>query len=390
MLQRLILFLFVFLTLATQVATAQPPGIGRWGGRTASPQPQGFSQGDPIILTWSIAPDLTPLSNGDPSDFVEYLDGIYDGGMDEYQPLIQDAIGRWAEVSGLQFQFEPEDDGVTFSNRLSASGSLGVRGDIRFGGRFIDGFGGTLAFAVFPTVGDVTFDTGDNFYLNLSNDSIRLRNVVAHEVGHALGFFRIAGHVVSSDTRQLLEPFASTSFDGPQYHDILAVQRGYGDINETGLGNDTPENATDLGTVLNGESVVIGESANREQPSLLFDPQPTGIEIQPDEVDFVSIDDDTDTDVYSFTVEQNGAVSIVLDTLGETYRAGGQDKTIRLRSIPLCVLTWLWNFSTPTDKRFSRVQTPVASALTKYYLVLRWTLVEPTLFALLAPTTRTR
>ena len=324
--QRLIFSLLVFVAFFIQVAVAQPPGIRRWGGRTANIQSQGFSQGDPLVLTWSIAPDQTTLSNGDPSDLVAYLDGIYDGGMDEYQPILQDAIGRWGEVSGLTIEFEPEDDSERFSNRFSASGDLGVRGDIRFGGRFIDGFSGTLAFANFPTAGDVTVDTGDNFYLNLTNDSIRLRNVIAHEFGHALGFFSVAGHVVSSDTRQLLEPFASTSFDGPQYHDILSVQRGYGDIYETGLGNDTPANATDLGILLNGDSVVLGDSAHRRGNSFLFSAKPTGIEIQPDEVDFISIDDQSDTDVYSFTVEQDGAASIVLEPLGETYQAGGQDQ----------------------------------------------------------------
>ena len=324
--QRLIFSLLVFLTCTIQVTAAQPPGISRWGGRTANTQSQGFSQGDPLVLTWSIAPDQTQLGSGDPSDLIDYLDGIYDGSMDEYQPILQDAIGRWAEVSGLTIEFEPEDDGVRFSNRFSASGNLGIRGDIRFGGRFIDGASGTLAFANFPTAGDVTVDTGDNFFLNVTNDSLRLRNVIAHEFGHALGFFSVAGHVVSSDTRQLLEPFASTSFDGPQYHDILAVQRGYGDIFETGLGNDTPANATDLGILLDGDSVTLGDSAHRTGGSLLFNAKPSGIEIQPNEIDFISIDDQSDTDVYSFTVEQNGSANVVLETLGETYQAGGQDQ----------------------------------------------------------------
>ncbi|GIS63309.1 MAG: hypothetical protein CM1200mP2_55340 [Planctomycetaceae bacterium] len=33
-----------------------------------------------------------------------------------------------------------------------------------------------------------------------------------------------------------MEPFASTSFDGPQYDDILAVHRSYGDVFESGSG----------------------------------------------------------------------------------------------------------------------------------------------------------
>ena len=323
MLQRLILVLFVCLTFASQVAMAQPPGIRRWGGRTARPQAQGFRQGDPIVLTWSFAPDQTRLSNGDSSDLVSYLDEIYTGGFDEYQPILQSALGRWGEVSGLTVEFEPNDDGATLTfNR----GITGVRGDVRFGGRFIDGNSGTLAQASFPTAGDVTVDTGDSFFFSTFSNSLRFRNVMAHEFGHALGFFSVAGHVVSSDTRQLLEPFASTRFDGPQYHDILSVQRGYGDIYETGLGNDTANNATELGLLLGGDSVVLGESAHRRGTSALFTAKPTGIEIQPNEIDFISIDDQSDTDVFSFTVDQNGSVSVVLDTLGESYQAGGQNQ----------------------------------------------------------------
>ena len=324
MLQRSILSLFVFLTIS-QVVAAQPPGLRRWTGNTANTQSQGFSQGDPLVLTWSIAPDQTTLSNGDPSNLVAFLDGIYGGGINEYQPIIQSAIGRWGELSGLTIQFESNDDGRRFPSRFSG-GDLGVRGDIRIGGRFIDGDNGTLAQASFPTAGDITVDTSDGFFSNVSSDSIRLRNVIAHEFGHALGFYSVAGHVVSSDTRQLLEPFASTSFDGPQYHDILSVQRGYGDIYETGPGNDTTGNATDLGMLLSGDSVVLGESAHRRGNSVLFTAKPTGIEIQPDEVDFVSIDDQFDTDVYSFFVTEGGTVDVVLDTLGESYQAGGQNQ----------------------------------------------------------------
>ena len=327
MLKRSIFPLLVFLMFTTQVAIAQPPGIRRWSGNTANRQSQGFNQGDPLVLTWSIAPDRTTLTNGTGSDLVSFLDGIYGGGFDDYQPILQSAIGRWGELSGLTLEFEPNDDGRRFSSRFfRASGSLGVRGDIRFGGRLIDGDGGVLAFASFPTDGDVTVDTDDNFYSNLSNNSLRLRNVIAHEFGHALGFFSVAGHVVSSDTRQLLEPSIDLSFDGPQYHDILSVQRGYGDILETGLGNDTASTATELGVLLSGDSVVLGEAAHRTGTSALFTAKPTRLFIQPDEVDFISIDDQTDRDVFSFTVVEAGSVSVVLDTLGESYMAGGQDQ----------------------------------------------------------------
>ena len=325
MLQRLVISLFVFMLFFSQSAIAQPPEFNRWSGRTATSQAQGFRQGDPLVLTWSIVPDQSSLFNEDPSNLRAFLSAIYSDGFDEYQPLLQRTIGRWGEVSGLTIEFEPNDDGIVtgISTSTLGLGELGVRGDIRFGGRFIDGGGNTLAFAASPLVGDVIIDTGETFFLNTSDDSLIFRNVIAHEFGHSLGFFTV-GHVVSSDTCQLLEPSIKDTIDGPQYHDILSAQRAYGDINETGLGNDTTSNATELGLMLGGDLVVLGESAHRRGTSALFAAKPTGIEIQPDEVDFISIDDQSDTDVFSFTVDQNGSVSVLLDTLGESYQAGGE------------------------------------------------------------------
>ena len=321
MLQRLTLVLSVFFMVATQVATAQPPSIRRWTERTANTPPQGFEQGDPLVLTWSIVPDGTPLGGDRSSNLISYLNGIYANGFDEFQPILQGAVGRWGEFSGLTIQFEPNDDAAMVSDRLFAVGRVGVRGDIRFSGRFVDGDAGILALADAPADGDIAIDTGDDFFFNTANNSINFRNVMTHEFGHGLGFF-MEGHVTSSDTRQLLEPIIDVSFDGPQYHDILAAQRAYGDVFETGAGNDTVSNATDLGVLLGGDSVVIGEAAHRTGTSVLFSSKPTGIEILPDEVDFFSIDGQSDTDMYSFTVDQAGTANIVLDIVGESYMAG--------------------------------------------------------------------
>ena len=98
----------------------------------------------------------------------------------------------------------------------------------------------------------------------------------------------------------------------PQYHDILVAHRGYGDVNEKSnsqLGNDTTGLATSLGGLGNGGSISIGLDAQD---------QPVGI----NEVDFVSIDDESDTDVYSFTVGANGTTDILLEAFGVTYDIG--------------------------------------------------------------------
>ncbi|MDB2686396.1 matrixin family metalloprotease [Mariniblastus sp.] len=338
MFKRLASLVFVVLTLSTQVATAQPPAATRWTGNTANAQSQGFAQGDPLVLTWSLAPDGTPVGAVDPtvppvspanSNLIEFLDDIY-GDITVYQPILQDAFGRWGEVSGLTILHESADDGI-----VGAFGQTGVRGDVRIDGGTIDGPQGVLAVSTVPNDSRITVDTSDGaFFGNTGLDSLRLRNVLTHEFGHSLGFFTAAegGHIVSDDTRQLLEPTVDLNFDGPQYHDILSVQREYGDALETGLGNDSSDIATDLGLIDSGDAVLLGGSANRTTESALFPARRassfTGandaFEILPDEVDFISIDDQSDTDVFKFTIGELGFVDIVLDTLGETYQIAGQ------------------------------------------------------------------
>ena len=156
----------------------------------------------------------------------------------------------------------------------------------------------------------MVIDTNDSFFNGTANNSVANRNVIAHEAGHGLGM----AHVTPVNFDFLLEPFASfnPTFDGPQYHDILVAHRGYGDVNEKSnsqLGNDTTGLATSLGGLGNGGSISIGLDAQD---------QPVGI----NEVDFVSIDDESDTDVYSFTVGANGTTDILLEAFGVTYDIG--------------------------------------------------------------------
>ncbi len=280
--------------------------------------------GNPLTLTWGFAqegtliPSFNTGSQGN-SNLIFRLDQIYGagpGGTDLTQrpwfQLFQSVFDRWSSISGLSYIYEANDNGVAFSNSSNASnrGVLGIRADVRIGGRAIDGNSGILAFNFFPNVGDMVIDTGDNFYSNTSNNSRGLRNVVAHEHGHGLGM----DHLDSNNSAQLMEPFLSTAFDGPQYHDILMAHRGYGDFNEKsngGLGNDIVSRATSLGAISDGGSVSIGNSAR----SLVVAPTAT---------DFVSIDDQSDTDFYSFTVDSAGTVNVLLEALGFTYNAGPQ------------------------------------------------------------------
>jgi len=291
----------------------------RWR-RTAN---DGFnpSQGNATRLSWSIVPDGTITVNdsnggasGLGSNLVARLDTIYGSSGHtslETRPwfsLFDGVFERWSDVSGIEFVYEPNDDGATQSH--GNSGQVGVRGDIRIGGHNIDGNSGVLAYNYFPDFGEMVIDTGDSFYAGTHSNSIRLRNVLAHEVGHGLGI----SHVEPVDQTKLMEPFLTTSFDGPQFDDILATHRGYGDRFENAGGNDTLAGATDLGSLNIGQAIVIGTDAG-------------DIRVLPTDIDFLSIDDNADTDFFRFNVASPAAVNVVLTPVGPTYMSGNQGGT---------------------------------------------------------------
>jgi hypothetical protein len=288
---------------------------GRWTSTVTDGG--GLQQGDPTTLTWSIVPDGTTIPGrggeaSEPSDLVEFLGEIYgvvtDDEIYDDEPwfeLLQRTVDRWSQLSGLTYLYEPRDDGAIFIN---SPGQLGTRGDVRLGGRFIDGNSNVLAYNYYPSSGgDMVIDTDDNFYENIANDSIRLRNVLAHELGHGIGL----AHVDSTGNGFLMNPFINTSFDGPQYDDILGAHRHYGDFHET-IGNDSVAAATSLGTVTDGNPLRIGGDAATSR-------------VEFGAIDFVSIDDDSDIDVYAFEVPRRGDVEITLTPIGPQYRQGPQD-----------------------------------------------------------------
>lgn len=307
-----------FLLLGAIVANAQPPNISRWSGSTAIAPTQGYNQGDPLRLTWGFAAPGTQINDAPFSGFADApnnlqtrLDQIY-GSQAVWQPLFQSTFDRWSAISGLSFQFESNDDGIPYvvNTNQAPLGVVGARADIRIGGKALDGNGGVLAYNFFPNVGDMVIDTNDAFYNNTAADSQALRFVLAHELGHALGM----PHVTSADQNFLLEPAYQTGFDGPAYHDILVAQRGYGDALEktnSGLGNDTAANATNLGTLVFGSTVALGNDAR----NLLVSSTAT---------DFISIDGDTDSDYFSFSVGSEGLLNVSLEALGFTYQVGPQ------------------------------------------------------------------
>lgn len=275
--------------------------------------------GRPATLTWSVVPDNTalPTGLGEPvsnSNLIEFLDDVHHsgnspGGADLTQrawwQLINSSFERWDELSGISFNYEPEDDG----RRLGTiNGALGFRGDHRIGGHSIDGQVSPtfLAYNFFPNNSDMVIDTDEVNRWSNAGDNFRLfRNMLMHEIGHGIGL----NHVSPTSQTKLMEPRISTQYDGPQYDDILGAHRLYGDANEEGSGNDIYSNATTVGSVLAGQTISVGTDADDEL-------------VLPGEIDFVSIDDDSDVDYFRFSASASQIVNIKVTPMGPTYQEG--------------------------------------------------------------------
>jgi hypothetical protein len=270
--------------------------------------------GKPVTLTWSIADDGTSIPGEGASNLVNYFDNLFnvttvntDLTQRPWFSLFEESFDRWSELGGVNFVYESNDDGATLQN---SRGIIGVRGDIRIGGTYIDGSSGTLAYTWLPNSGDMVVDTGETtFYSNSSGNYRQLRNTIMHEIGHAFGLL----HIESSNAELLMEPYINTSFDGPQLDDIRGLHGLYGDFNEksnNNLGNGTAALATSLGSLATDSSVSIGRDAAGNQVVLST------------ETDFVSITNSSDVDFYSFTIDAPGLLDVTLTPWGGTFNQG--------------------------------------------------------------------
>ncbi|MGJ8653374.1 MAG: matrixin family metalloprotease [Opitutaceae bacterium] len=223
------------------------------------------SEGTPITLTWSFVPDGTMIDNDEgstlPNNLIATLNSTYgtspspgDYTQAPWFELFTDAFDSWAATTGNIYVYEPMDDGGTFpaTGTNGLSGSLGVRGDVRIAGVYIDGNSSTLAFNYFPNGGDMVIDTGDSSnFTNNEPTKFQFVNMLAHEHGHGLGL----DHVCPDDETKLMEPFISTAYFGPQLDDVLTIHGIYGDLLERQgaiKNNDTTATAVDLGSQNSG------------------------------------------------------------------------------------------------------------------------------------------
>jgi len=239
-------------------------------------------QGDPVTLTWGFVPDGT-WADGGASNLFAVFDAAW--GSSAWMDKIRNAFTRWAAVIGITY-IEVADDGASMPN---SAGVLGVRGDVRIGGRSIDGPGNVLAYDYYPNTGDMVLDTDDvSFYHNPLFNYGTLKNVVAHEHGHGIGL----GHVNPNDCTKLMEPYACGpgQFIGPQDDDIRGAMRNYGDPYEN---NDTNTTPSVLGTI-SDSLVVINLSIDKGQ---------------------------TDVDWYQVTLT-NTNIKVVAEPVGSAYFVG--------------------------------------------------------------------
>jgi hypothetical protein len=281
-------------SVASQIvaaANASPPQAANVfsGWDQTATNGSGLVRGMPITLTWSVIPDGTPIDatteivgeSSDNSNLVTYLNVAAElGPQNVWQDTIQTALDGWSNGPGITFVYEPNDDGV----RLGPNpGVLGVRGDIRIGGHDVDGNANVVAYSFFPNGGDIVIDTADFFSTTLS----RFRNVIAHEAGHAIGM----GHVCPINQTKLMEPTISTSFNGPQFDDLLGAHRNYGDLNED---NGLFSNASD-------EGFAVDTTVN---------------------VNDLALDDDGDDDWFLLPTGTLTELSVTLNPAGAPYTVG--------------------------------------------------------------------
>jgi hypothetical protein len=183
-------------------------------------------------------------------------DGFKVSGLDigRAKTLFADALQTWANYAPLDF-VEIKDPGSANAVDIFAESKL------------IDGAGQTLALAYFPTVGDISFDTGETW-----SERLFLETAV-HELGHTLGLDH------EDDTTAIMnsiyaDRFASTGKPFLFQDDINGIRSLYG----TGVGSvktldgyspNAPGSAPSANLVINGSfeevPLKLGENGRYRQ-----------------------------------------------------------------------------------------------------------------------------
>ena len=170
------------------------------------------------VVTWSLAAGPYPTSEGG-GGLITPLAGSMPVG---FKAEIVAAFAQWSAVADITF-VEVPDSGDPWN-----SGSPTETGMIRIGMEVLDGVGGTLAHGYFPppngttAAGDIHFDIAETWGLGLVGPGFSIRQVMAHEIGHAIGLRHVTG------VTALMNPFYTEAFDGVQADDIAGAIAIYG------------------------------------------------------------------------------------------------------------------------------------------------------------------
>jgi hypothetical protein len=276
------------------------------------------SQGDPRALTWSFVPDglSIPSGVGEPtanSELFSRMDSLFAarGGRATWVQQFVNVFARWEQLSGLSYTRvmnnatnADADDGAAWGQ----AGAAGLRGDVRISMKNIDNANGVLAYNSFPQNGDMVLDRSES-WASTTNTYRFLRNTIAHEHGHGVGF----AHVCPLNNTKLMEPFLNTNFDGPRQDDIRAVQRHYGDPFEP---NNSAGTASPLGTINSGQTITVG-TLPTVAGTITF---PANAEAS-----ILSLDANGESDYFSFTPSATMLMNMSVTAVGTTYLDGPQN-----------------------------------------------------------------